>query len=393
LRQDGVDDSVVRSGALGPTVLRRSRGLAPSAVAILPASRAILALGGDLKNTITLVVDGQAYVSQHIGDLSHLDALRAFDETCRDLLAMYAIRSTDLIVVHDAHPEYASSARARTLEAGRTIAIQHHRAHIASVLAERGALEDRVLGVAFDGTGYGDDGGIWGGEFFVGSVAAGFERVAHPRGAVLPGGDAAARHPVQAAAGFTTALAETPGLTRPPFCFPRRYEQACAVVGRGIRVFPTTSVGRLFDTVAALTGFTRPITFEGHAAMWLEHLARGAREDATRFPCRFTGSELDWRETIAAVIDARRSGLAPEVMARAFHRGFARATADAIVTLVGRWNVDIAVLSGGVMQNDLLLQDLREELAPAAIQLWVNRNVPPNDGGISLGQAVLAFPQ
>jgi hydrogenase maturation protein HypF len=373
-------------------VLRRSRGLAPGAVAIFPTSAPILALGGDLKSAITLVVDGQAYVSQHIGDLAHLDSLRAFDETIRDLLAMYAIPSDELTLVHDAHPQYASSLHAATIPAMRTVAVQHHRAHVASVLAERGAFEERVLGLAFDGTGYGDDGSIWGGEFFVGSVAGGFDRVAHLRGAMLPGGDAAARHPVQAAAGFITQVTDAAGkFSESPFAFPARYEQSCNILRSGIRVFPTTSVGRLFDTVAALTGFTRSMTFEGQAAMWLEHLGRRADTDSTEFACQFTGSELDWRETIAAVIDARVRRIPPATIARAFHRSFARATASAVGMLANRYGVETVVLSGGVMQNELLLADLRDALAPSRLKLWANREVPPNDGGISLGQAALAL--
>ena len=212
------------------------------------------------------------------------------------------------------------------MAAARTIAVQHHHAHVASVLAERGTFDRRVLGIAFDGTGYGDNGAIWGGEFFVGSVRAGFTRVAHLREAQLAGGDAAARHPVQAAAGFVSQLERLPDLSRRPFCFPEILEEATELLQRGIRVFPTTSAGRLFDTVAALVGFVRPITFEGQAAMWLEHLARGVRSGtASALPCRFTGTEIDWRDTLAEIIAARRHGKPPELIARAFHRGFAHA--------------------------------------------------------------------
>jgi hydrogenase maturation protein HypF len=195
-----VDDSVARVGVFGPTILRRSRGYAPGAVATLTVERPILALGADLKNTITLVVQGQAFVSQHIGDLSHYDALRAFQDTIQDLLSMYEVRAEDLLIVHDSHPQYSSTMHALDFPALEKRSVQHHRAHIASVIAERGEFETRVAGVSFDGTGYGDDGSIWGGEFFVGSIAEGFERVAHLRPAALPGGDAAAQNPVQAAA-------------------------------------------------------------------------------------------------------------------------------------------------------------------------------------------------
>lgn len=160
-----VDDSVVRVGAYGPVVLRRSRGYAPGAVANLPTKRPVLAVGADLKNSVTLVVDGQAFVSQHIGDLDHYQAYRAFQDTIRDLVAMYEVRWEDLLLVHDAHPQYLSTSYCAALEVGARVAVQHHRAHIASVLAEHGAWNKRVLGVSFDGTGYGDDGTIWAASF------------------------------------------------------------------------------------------------------------------------------------------------------------------------------------------------------------------------------------
>ncbi len=181
-------------------------------------------------------------------------------------------------------------------------AVQHHRAHVASVLAERGAWNERVLGVSLDGTGYGDDGSIWGGEFFAGNIREGLERVAHLRPAALPGGDGASRHPVQAAAGFLDQVDGLPDLDREPFGFPARYEFARRLLRSRTRVFPTTSAGRLFDTAAALLGFTRPVTFEGQAAIWLEHLARGSNETSPYdFP--FADGELDWRPLLAGRCD------------------------------------------------------------------------------------------
>ncbi|MDQ2817812.1 MAG: carbamoyltransferase HypF, partial [Candidatus Eremiobacteraeota bacterium] len=279
-----IDDSVTRIGPFGETVLRRARGYAPQAVARLPVSGPILALGADLKNAITLVVDGQAFVSQHIGDLEQHEALESFKRTIADLCAMYEVSMDELLVAHDAHPEYASTAYAATLP-GRHVAVQHHRAHVASVLAERQDWHTPVVAASFDGTGYGDDGSIWGGEVFSGSVAAGFVRVASLRPALLPGGDAAARFPVQAAAGFLAQIGNLPDLCAAPFDFPGRYRQALQLVQKRVRTFETTSVGRLFDTVAALLGFTREISFEGQAAMWLEHLAQsGDAVPAYDFP-------------------------------------------------------------------------------------------------------------
>jgi hydrogenase maturation protein HypF len=384
-----VDDSVVCAGAHGTMVLRRARGMAPGVVARLPAPAPILAVGADLKNAPTLVVGGEAFVAQHVGDLDHHDARAAFDRTLHDLTAMYDIDPGTLTVVHDAHPEYTSTARAVALPAGRHIAVQHHRAHIASVLAERGALDTRVLGIAFDGTGYGDDGTIWGGEIFAGSVREGLTRVAHLRPAGLVGGDAAARMPVQAAAGFLAGLDEHVDLTAPPFSFPARYRHARRIAAAGVRVFQTTSVGRLFDAVAALLGFVRPVTFEGQAAIWLEHLAR-PRHDADAYEVPFADDLLDYRPALAAIIDARRRGGDPAAIARAFHNGLARGVADAAAMLADGCGVDIVVLSGGVFQNALLLSSIHDRLTGRRLRVWTNHAVPANDGGISLGQAAIA---
>ncbi|HKT60001.1 MAG TPA: carbamoyltransferase HypF [Gemmatimonadales bacterium] len=380
-----VDDSVVRAGAAGQVVLRRGRGLAPGTVARLPLDGAVLALGADLKNTVTLVMDGEALMSQHIGDLDHYPAFQAFEETIRDLTAMYRVRWNELAVVRDLHPEYVSSRWAERVPARSVTAVQHHRAHVASVLAERAAADARVIGVAYDGTGYGDDGAIWGGELFVGSVRAGFERTVHLRTAALPGGDAAARYPVQAAAGFLAQLPDLADLTAAPFEFPRRYLWARRLVESGVRSFPTTSVGRLFDAVAALLGFTREISFEGQAAVWLENLARGSGPVET-YPFPVVGCELDFRPALHAVISDRLSGRPPAEIARAFHGSLARATTDAIHSLREVRGIEAVVLSGGVFQNELLLGEV---LAASELPVWTNSAVPPNDGGVSLGQAMM----
>ncbi len=383
-----VDDSVARVGAFGPAILRRSRGYAPGAVATLPIERPLLAVGADLKNTVTLVVDGQAFVSQHIGDLGYFQAFRAFEETIRDLVSMYEVRWDELLVVHDAHPQYASTNHALSLPGRNKRAVQHHRAHIASVLAERGEWLKRVVGISFDGTGYGDDGSIWGGEIFVGSVKEGFERVAHLRPATLAGGDAAAQHPVQAAAGFLSQSQDLPDLTAAPFNFPSRYRQAMELVQKKVRTFNTTSAGRLFDTAAALLGFTREITFEGQAAIWLEQLARTASAtEAYSFP--YVQKELDFRPLLQAVASDRKDGRDLNQIARAFQRGIAQGLCDCVKAVCASNHMDTVVLSGGVFQNELLLEDVRALLVPS-FNVWTNHAVPANDGGISLGQAALA---
>ncbi len=384
-----VEDSIARAGTFGPVILRRSRGYAPGAVTTVPVAHSILATGADLKNAITLVVDGQAMVSQHIGDLDQYPAFQAFRETIVDLVSMYGVSFEDLIVAHDAHPQYRSSLHAIELGGGQMHAIQHHRAHIASVLAERAAWDKRVLGISFDGTGYGDDGTIWGGEIFAGSIADGFDRVAHLRPASLPGGDSAARYPVQAAAGFLTNVDGLPDLHAEPFGFPDRYWAAEEMVRRKVRTFTTTSVGRLFDAGAALLGFAREVTFEGQAAMWLEHLANAAG-DVEPYSFPFLDGELDYRPLLVSIAQDRSRGRDPAECARAFHRGLARGIWDAAAVLCEKLELDTIVLSGGVFQNELLLHDLKSLSAGKRVDIWINHLVPPNDGGISLGQAALA---
>jgi hydrogenase maturation protein HypF len=395
-----VDDSVARAGVFGPAILRRARGYAPGAVASIPSERPILAVGADLKNAITLVVDGQAFLSQHIGDLADYPSLRAFRETLKDLISMYEVRPEELIVVHDSHPEYISTVHALGLGIPQTMAVQHHRAHVASVLAERGEWNARVVGVSFDGTGYGDDSSIWGGEIFVGSVTEGFERVAHLRSAALPGGDAAAQYPVQAASGFLAQLNadNLPDLTEAPFNFSGRYNRALELVRKDVRTFSTTSVGRLFDAAAALLGFTREITFEGQAAMWLEQLAH-ATPITEPYPFPYDGAELDFRPLLQSVIRDRIRGRNAQEIARAFQFGIAQGLYDALISIREAHNLNIVVLSGGVFQNELLLKDLqhltsRDSQASLSrsepLTIWTNHTVPANDGGISLGQAAIA---
>jgi hydrogenase maturation protein HypF len=384
-----VDDSVARAGAFGPVILRRARGYAPGAAALLPTTRPILALGADLKNAITLAVDGQAFVSQHIGDLDHYQARQAFAETVNDLISMYDVRWDDLTIAHDLHPQYVSTGFALGLPSLNRRAVQHHRAHIASVIAERGAWEETVVGISLDGTGYGDDETIWGGEIFVGSVEQGFDRISHLRPADLPGGDAAAQYPVQAAAGFLSHLDELPDLTAAPFNFDPRYRDAMQLIERQVRTFSTTSMGRLFDAAAALLGFVREITFEGQAAIWLEQQAKGvAASDAYPFP--FAAHELDFRPLLECVLRDRMRGRSTREIARAFQLGIARGLGAAAKTVCEEHGVRTVVLSGGVFQNELLLADLKPLLEREHLRIWTNHEVPTNDGGISLGQAALA---
>ncbi|HVW38196.1 MAG TPA: carbamoyltransferase HypF [Pirellulales bacterium] len=381
-----VDDSVVAVRTGRPFMIRRSRGYAPGAVCRLPATEPILALGADLKNTIALVVDGQAFVSQHLGDLDDAETQIAQQETVRDLLSMYEVHPERLTVVHDLHPQYRSTRFAESIPAARRISVQHHHAHIASVLAEHELFDEPVLGVAFDGAGYGEDGTIWGGEFFVGSVKHGFKRVASVRPVLMPGGDAAARFPVQAAAAYLSELSDLPDMEQTPFCFPRRFSHARSLVARNVRCFASSSLGRLFDAAGALVGFTSEISYEGQAAIWLEHLAAACdRQAAYAFP------GLDARPLLAAIINDRLAGRDCREIAAAFHAAIAAATVEQIVQLAGQYQLRYVACSGGVFQNELLWRLIVERFAEhPELRLITNSAVPVNDGGVALGQAAIA---
>jgi hydrogenase maturation protein HypF len=220
-------------------------------------------------------------------------------------------------------------------------------------------------------------------------MTQGFQRVMHLRPAALAGGDAAARNPVQCAAGFLSQIGGLPALSEAPFSFSRRYQDALQLIDKNIRTFETTSIGRLFDAAAALLGFTREISFEGQAAMWLEQLARTAgNSDAYPFP--MDGATLDFRPLLAAVVDDRLHRREPAAIARAFQRGVAEGLCAAVRMLSGKEGVRTTVLSGGVFQNEVLLNDVKTMLEAEGIRIWTNACVPPNDGGISLGQAAMA---
>jgi hydrogenase maturation protein HypF len=381
-----VDDSIVAVRANKTFMIRRARGYAPGAVCRLPTSVPILALGSDLKNAIAVVVGGQVFVSQHIGDLGDCETDISFENTVRDLIAMYEIPLSELVVAHDLHPRFRSTRFAENLPVLRRIAVQHHHAHIASVLAEHDLSTDRVVGVGFDGFGYGIDGMIWGGDFFVGSVCDGFHRVKSLRPARIPGGDAAARFPAQAAAGFLFELVSLPDLTKPPFCFPKRFADAERIVQKNVRCFASTSMGRLFDTVAALVGFVQETTFEGQAAIWLEHQARLCPpQSGYPFP------DFDYRPLLKAVINDRLVGRSVPEIAASFHQALSTATVDQILKSCRTESVRNVVLSGGVFQNEILLVSILNELEKFSdIRVLINQHVPTNDGGICVGQAALA---
>lgn len=385
-----VDDSIVALADSKPLLLRRARGFAPAPILRSERfQRPILALGGMLKNAIALSTGGQVFVSQHIGDLEELEARLAFQQTIHDLTQMYRVNLDKTLVVHDLHPDYPSTQYALELPGPRQ-AVQHHQAHIASVLVEQGLWEEEVIGFAFDGAGLGEDGAIWGGEVFAGSLARGLRRVAHLRYAPLLGGDAAASFPPQAAVGFLQELA---GWEAP---LPEPVVQAGTRLLRSKMPIPvTSSIGRLFDAVAALLGFHTRQDYEGQAATWLESLARSSPPlpNQLTLPIRQTSGlfEWDYQPLLQAVLDLLKARTPSTLVARHFHAALADAVVRMALTLHPTHPTTRVVLSGGVWQNQLLHQLTLSKLRSEGFEVYWNQKVPPGDGGLALGQLALTL--
>ncbi|WP_010587709.1 carbamoyltransferase HypF [Schlesneria paludicola] len=391
------DDSVVRSIDGVETLLRRSRGYAPEPLS-LPIALALptLAVGGQLKSTFALGHEKRAVLSHHLGDLNHFSAFEAFE---RDIGLFEAVFETrPACVVHDLHPDYASTtyARRRAAEQSlRLLAVQHHHAHIASCMAEH-SLSGPVIGVAFDGTGYGTDGHIWGGEFLVADYQ-GFERFAHLRYVGLPGGDAAIREPWRSAmAHLIDADCQSPALIEHVGHDAAR--TIYQMVSRRFNTPLTSSMGRLFDAVAALLGIRTTVTFEGQAAVELELLASQASPDhAYPFELdmeldlnRRTCFSIDTRPLIRAILQDISDFAERELIARRFHSTITDVTKRICHKLRTEFALEQVVLSGGVFMNSLLSIEVAQQLSKDGFKVYRQHLVPCNDGGISLGQLAVA---
>ncbi len=417
------DDSVVRVVLRQELVLRRARGYAPLPVRIRKSGPSpILAVGAHLKNTIALSVGQQVFLSQHIGDLDTPEACAAFERVIADFLRLYEVEP--LAIAHDLHPDYFSTQWARKVADGHVgasladvlpeqgqgqalplrIPVQHHHAHLAACLAEN-EVEGPVLGVIWDGTGYGSDGTVWGGEFLWGD-ASGFERVAHLRPFRLPGGEAAVREPRRAALGvlwehFGPEVFEWEHLAPVVDFSPSERRLLRRMLERGVNSPLTSSAGRLFDAVAALVGLRQKIRFEAQAAMMLEYAVDETVTDA--YPLSMTKSQiqnpkskvqnpksqllvLDWGEMLEVLLVDLRRGVSVGVMAARFHN----ALVEGIVAVAQALGVERAALSGGCFQNRILLERAYRRLSEAGLRVYVHQRIPPNDGGIALGQVAVA---
>lgn len=392
------DDSVVRVVDGHELPIRRSRGYAPLPVPLGRALRPTLAVGGELKNTCCIVDGDNAFCSAHIGDMGSTDTTRAFEQAVDQLTTLHRLRPQ--VIAADAHPAYLTRAWAERHAGGAgepaLTFVQHHHAHVAALLAEHGRLNQPVLGVAFDGTGYGDDRTIWGGEFLqLGDDSAAYRRVGHLRPVDLPGADAAVRNPCRTALAYLAASAVDWADDLPPVaaCGPAERSAVAAQLGSRTATIPCSSMGRLFDAVAALIGVRHRIAYEAQAAIELEILAesgRAAFDDADRLAFDLDDDGvLDFAPVIRGIVRGVRAGTEPAILAYSFHA----AVADAVVRVTQQVCTDPAPtvgLTGGVFQNVLLLGECTRRLTAVGAQVLSHRRVPPNDGGLALGQAVVA---
>jgi hydrogenase maturation protein HypF len=372
-------------------VLRRARGYAPFPITIAaPAHPPILGVGAHLKNSVALGIGDQIIIGQHIGDLETPEAQAAFRASVHDLTTLHQV--TPEIIAADAHPDYISTQHARELAGGKPVlAVQHHLAHVLACMAEN-ELTGPVLGVSWDGTGYGLDQTIWGGEFF--RVTPGsWERLAQLRPFPLPGGEAAVREPRRSALGLLlTQWPETWRQHLPEQRFtPEELRVLPRMIGQSLNSPLTSSMGRLLDAVASLAGLAQTSRFEGEAAMALEFALDGNAGKAGAYSFRLDTTRhpwwLDWGPMLEELLHGIRAGAPPTEVSARFHNGLVAAML-AVAQQAGERRI---VLGGGCFQNRYLVERAIEAAGQAGLAVYWPQRVPPNDGGICVGQVVAAL--
>jgi hydrogenase maturation protein HypF len=380
-----VDDSVLAVSCGREMMLRRARGYAPLPVYRDGVPSSIVAVGGHKKNTMAVTRSSQVFISQHIGDMETAESIAAFREVTASLTGLYGIEPD--IVVRDMHPDYVTSALAGGY-GSRTLSVQHHYAHVLSCMTENG-IDGPVLGVSWDGSGYGSDGTIWGGEFLSVDRDGSWRRTAHMRIFPLPGGEKAVREPRRSAAGLMWEMKSDRDI------MPGRFSEGeAAIIGsmleKRFNSPLTSSAGRLFDAVASLLGLHHRIDFEGQAAMALEFLLEGiSGEDAYRFGLVGNGRDpivVDWQPAVEQILADLDSGMSPAEISLRFHNGLA----ECIIGVAGMTGAGRVLLTGGCFQNRYLSGRTAERLTGEGFEVFTHRLVPPNDGGLSLGQAAAA---
>ena len=385
------DDSVLRLNLGQPMFLRRSRGYVPRGVNLPAHQASVLAVGAELKGTVCLTRGARGFMSQHIGDLQNAATLACLEETVGHLGQLLEVAPE--AVAHDLHPDYLSTRYAERLGLPR-IPVQHHHAHMASCMAENG-LQGELIGVILDGTGYGADGAIWGGEFLLGGYG-GFKRRGHFSYLSLPGGDAAIREPYRMAisALYGCYGKDLFGQPLPFLSAVSAFERSLLLkmLERGINSPFTSSCGRLFDAVSALIGVRNSVSYEGQAAIELEALAERVTPSAP-YPYLVRVSDchrIDFTQMFAAICADLAGDVASADIARTFHLTLARGIVDLCCRIRVESGAARVVLSGGVFQNQLLTEEVALLLSEAGFEPYCHRLVPPNDGGLALGQAVIA---
>jgi hydrogenase maturation protein HypF len=390
------DDSVVRvfagitAGARQAVPLRRSRGYAPAPIVLPREVPPILAVGGELKNTFCLARGRYAFLSPHIGDMENAETLAAFEEAVDRYRRLF--HTEPQILAHDMHPGYLGTRWACDHALGRKLAaVQHHHAHAAACMADNNLAGDRpVIALAFDGTGYGTDGATWGAEILAADYRRS-ERLMHLEYLPLPGGDAATRAPWRIAVGFASAL-DLP-VDDLPFLRgldPREVRIVRTQTERRLNAPPVSSMGRLFDCVAALSGICVEVDYEAQGAIELEELSRGERGADGGYPFALDGENIRVRDLLAAVARDVRAGVPPARIGARFHRTVCSIAVQAAESVRAARGIGAVVLSGGVWQNALLLELAANALREAGFEVYTHRRVPPNDGGLALGQAMAA---
>jgi len=385
------DDSVVRVVDDRELPIRRSRGYAPLPIDLGRDGPAVLAVGGELKNTFCLTDGARAYLSGHIGDMETLETLRAFERAVGQLSE---IRHEPVRLAADLHPGYHTRTWAERRAGDRPLdLIQHHHAHVVSLLAEHGRLGEPMIGVSFDGTGYGCDQTIWGGEILkLGPDSHRFARVGHLLPVPLPGGDAAVRNPWRMALSqlWMAGIDWMPDLPPIAAATPAELRLTRSQLESGTGCVPCSSMGRLFDAVASILGVRQRIDYEGQAAIELEALAESMGDTAgpeLRLAVRLDGV-IDPAGMLRVMVSSLRAGVPPAVLAAEFHRAVAGAVTEAVRQVAGR--VRLVGLTGGVFQNVLLLRGCRQRLRQTGFEVLTHHTVPPNDGGLALGQAAIS---
>ncbi len=387
------DDSVVRVFENQIYPLRRSRGYVPRPLELhFPEKRTLLAVGAHLKNTFAFAQAGQVILSHHIGDLDNLETMSAFEEGIEHYKKIFEFEPE--LVVHDLHPDYLSTSYALALKLPK-LAVQHHYAHTASVMAEHN-LEGPVIGVAFDGTGYGTDAAIWGGEFLLADYF-GFERKAHLQYIAMPGGEKAIKQPWRMALSWLERIYGK-DLWNLPLAFLRKIKRQDAkflleASARGVNSPETSSMGRLFDAVSALLGLRLSANYEGQPAIELEMIADESERGAYEFSYSEDGGKIvvEPEPVLRRVLEEMGKKEDPGKIAARFHHGVARMAAGVCEKIREQSGVGEVALSGGVFQNFFLLSRLKGILEEKGFRVYVHQQVPTNDGGISLGQAALGL--